>query len=33
MKKTGLSLLFLFVTVTLFAQIKFDLGIRGGVNI
>ena len=32
MKKTGLSLLFLFVTVTLFAQIKFDLGIKGGVN-
>ena len=32
MKKSGLSLIFLFVTVSLFAQLKFDLGIKGGVN-
>lgn len=32
MKKLGLSLLLLLVTVTLFAQVKFDLGIKGGVN-
>lgn len=32
MKKSGLFLLLLFVTVTLFAQVKFDLGIKGGVN-
>ncbi len=32
MKKLGLSFLLLFVTVSLFAQLKFDLGVKGGVN-
>jgi hypothetical protein len=32
MKKLMLSMLFLIVTVSLFAQPTFDLGIKGGVN-
>jgi hypothetical protein len=32
MKKLLLSILFLVITVSLFAQVKFDLGIKGGVN-
>jgi hypothetical protein len=32
MRKLGLSLLLLLITVSLFAQVKFDLGIKAGVN-
>ena len=32
MKKSLLSFFFLILTVSLFAQVKFDLGIKGGVN-
>jgi len=32
MKKLGMSFLLLFVTVSLFAQLKFDLGLKAGVN-
>lgn len=32
MKKLGLSFLLLLVTVSLFAQLKFDLGVKAGVN-
>jgi hypothetical protein len=32
MKKLFLSMFFVVLTVSLFAQLKFDLGIKGGVN-
>jgi hypothetical protein len=32
MKKLVLSTLFLVLTLSLFAQVKFDLGVKGGVN-
>ena len=32
MKRSVLSVFFIFITVSLFAQVKFDLGIKGGVN-
>ena len=32
MKKLMLSIFFLVLTISLFAQMKFDLGIKGGVN-